>query len=126
MYYNINEDKEKEVRTMKKELMTNAWEIAKNAAKKFGGKAIEYIAGAMKMAWAAIKDSDTSLAKFQAVEAKMRKSGKWSMVEVLDAAKVVKFNEVMHKVGAYYGIEVVADGSNIGTYYISEKIWEVA
>lgn len=24
--------------------MTNAWEIAKNASKKFGGKAIEYIA----------------------------------------------------------------------------------
>lgn len=111
---------------MKKELMTNAWEIAKNAAKKFGGKAIEYIAGAMKKAWTAIKDNDTSLAKFQAVEAKMRKSGKWSMIQVLDAAKVVNFNEVMHKVGAYYGIEVVADGSNIGTYYISEKVWEVA
>lgn len=111
---------------MKKELMTNAWEIAKNAAKKFGGKAIEYIAGAMKMAWTAIKDNDTSLAKFQAVEAKMRKSGKWSMIQVLDAAKVVNFNEVMHKVGAYYGIEVVADGDSIGTYYIAEKVWDVA
>lgn len=31
--------------------MTRAWEIAKNAAKKFGGKAIEYIASALKMAW---------------------------------------------------------------------------
>ena len=111
---------------MKKELMKNAWEIAKEAAKKFGGKAIEYIAGAMKMAWSAIKDSDTSLAKFQAVEAKMRKAGKHSMIQVLDFAKEVKFNEVMHKVGAYYGIEVVADGSNIGTYYISEKVWDVA
>ena len=111
---------------MKKELMKNAWGIAKEAAKKFGGKAIEYIAGAMKMAWAAIKDSDTSLAKFQAVEAKMRKAGKHSMIQVLDFAKEVKFNEVMHKVGAYYGIEVVADGSNIGTYYISEKVWDVA
>lgn len=111
---------------MKKELMKNAWEIAKEAAKKFGGKAIEYIAGAMKMAWAAIKDNDTSLAKFQAVEAKMRKAGKHSMIQVLNFAKEVKFNEVMHKVGAYYGIEVVADGSNIGTYYISEKIWDVA
>lgn len=111
---------------MKKELMKNAWGIAKEAAKKFGGKAIEYIAGAMKMAWAAAKAGNTSVAKFQAVEAKMRKAGKWSMVEVLDAAKVVKFNEVMHKVGAYYGIEVVADDSNIGTYYISEKVWDVA
>lgn len=111
---------------MKKEIVKNAWGIAKEAAKKFGGKAIEYIAGAMKMAWAAAKAGNTSLAKFQAVEAKMRKSGKWSMVEVLDAAKVVKFNEVMHKVGAYYGIEVVADGDSIGTYYIAEKVWDVA
>ncbi|WP_222842701.1 hypothetical protein [Limosilactobacillus fermentum] len=36
---------------MMKKVMTNAWMIAKNAAKKFGGKAIEYIAGALKMAW---------------------------------------------------------------------------
>lgn len=111
---------------MKKELMKNAWGIAKEAAKKFGGKAVEYIAEAMKMAWAAIKDNGTSVAKFQAVEAKMRKAGKYSMIQVLDFAKEVKFNEVMHKVGAYYGIEVIADGSNIGTYYISEKVWDVA
>lgn len=36
---------------MMNKVMTNAWMIAKNAAKKFGGKAIEYIAGALKMAW---------------------------------------------------------------------------
>ncbi|MGY0323560.1 hypothetical protein [Limosilactobacillus fermentum] len=36
---------------MMKKVMTNAWMIAKNAAKKFGGKAIEYIGGALKMAW---------------------------------------------------------------------------
>ena len=34
-----------------KEVMCKAWEIAKKAAKKFGGKAIEYIGGALKMAW---------------------------------------------------------------------------
>lgn len=34
-----------------KEVMCKAWEIAKNAAKKFGGRAIEYIGGALKMAW---------------------------------------------------------------------------
>ncbi|MCE2265860.1 hypothetical protein GPX01_08835 [Streptococcus thermophilus] len=111
---------------MKKEIMKNAWGIAKNAAKKFGGKAIEYIAEALKMAWATAKGGNTSLAKFQAIEAKMRKAGKHSMVQVLNFAKEVKFNEVMHKVGAYYGIEVIADGDSIGTYYISEKVWEVA
>ncbi|AXF53492.1 hypothetical protein [Streptococcus phage 93] len=111
---------------MKKEIMTKAWKIAKEAVKTFGGKAIEYIAEAMKMAWAAAKGGNASLAKFQAVESKMRKAGKYSMIQVLDFAKEVKFNEVMHKAGAYYGIEVVADGFNIGTYYIAEKVWEVA
>lgn len=111
---------------MKKTVMTNAWKIAKESVKKFGGKAIEYIAEAMKMAWAIAKGGNNSVAKFQAIESKMRKSGKHSMVQVLNFAKEVKFNEVMHKVGAYYGIEVIADGDSIGTYYISEKVWEVA
>lgn len=111
---------------MKKEIMKNAWKIAKEAVKTFGGKAIEYIAEAMKMAWAAAKGGNTSLAKFQAVEDKMRKAGKYSMIQVLDFAKEVKFNEVMHKAGAYYGIEVIADGDSIGTYYISEKVWNAA
>lgn len=106
--------------------MTNAWKIAKEAVKKFGGKAIEYISEAMKMAWYAAKGGNTSVAKFQAVEAKMRKAGKHSMVQVLNFAKEVKFNEIMHKAGAYYGIEVVADGYSIGTYYIAEKVWDVA
>lgn len=111
---------------MKKEIMKKAWKIAKEAAKKFGGKAIEYIAEAMKMAWAAIKDNGTSLAKFQAIEEKMRKTGKYSMIQILNFAKEVKFNEVMHKAGAYYGIEVVVDGDSIGTYYIAEKVWDAA
>ena len=34
-----------------KKIMTNAWKIAKEAAKKFGGKAVDYIGGALKMAW---------------------------------------------------------------------------
>lgn len=32
--------------------MTKAWEIAKKGQKKFGGKVREYLAGALKMAWA--------------------------------------------------------------------------
>lgn len=36
---------------MKKEIMKRAWEIAKQGAEKFGGKAIEYIAEALRMAW---------------------------------------------------------------------------
>lgn len=36
---------------MKKEIMKRAWEIARQGAEKFGGKAIEYIAESLRMAW---------------------------------------------------------------------------
>lgn len=36
---------------MKKEIMTRAWEIAREAVKSFGGKVREYISEALKMAW---------------------------------------------------------------------------
>jgi hypothetical protein len=39
-----------------KKVMMRAWEIAKQAAKKFGGRAIEYIALALREAWKEIKD----------------------------------------------------------------------
>lgn len=38
-----------------KQMMKRAWEIAKRAAEKFGGRAMEYIALAMKEAWKEIK-----------------------------------------------------------------------
>lgn len=113
---------------MEKEVMTLAWKIAKRGAKRFGGSALEYISEAMKIAWAIVKSEQEeiesySLRQWQAVEAKMRKAGKFGLANLLGEAKEVKFNEVMHKDGAYYGIEVIADGSNFGTYYISEKQW---
>lgn len=39
-----------------KNIMTRAWAIAKEAVANFGGKASEYIAEAMKMAWAEVKE----------------------------------------------------------------------
>jgi len=36
----------------KKAVMTRAWVIAKAAAAKFGGKASQYLSGALKAAWA--------------------------------------------------------------------------
>lgn len=41
----------------KKEIMSNAWKIAKEGQKTFGGKASEYFAQALKMAWAQAKNS---------------------------------------------------------------------
>jgi hypothetical protein len=38
-----------------KDVMNRAWEISKEAAKKFGGKPVEYIAEALRMAWKEIK-----------------------------------------------------------------------
>lgn len=35
-----------------KSIMKNAWRIARNAAAKFGGRAAEYIAEALRIAWA--------------------------------------------------------------------------
>lgn len=40
---------------MRKEVMVTAWEIAREAVVEFGGKAVEYLSGALKMAWAKIK-----------------------------------------------------------------------
>lgn len=40
-----------------KNVMTNAWEIARNAVKKFGGNAKEYFAAALKLSWAESKSS---------------------------------------------------------------------
>ena len=41
----------------KKEIMSNAWKIAREGQKKFGGKVSEYFAQALKMAWAQAKNS---------------------------------------------------------------------
>ena len=38
-----------------KNVMKNAWEIARNAVKKFGGNVKEYFAESLKLAWAAFK-----------------------------------------------------------------------
>lgn len=38
-----------------KNVMVRAWEIAREGAARFGGKAVEYIAVALKMAWAEVK-----------------------------------------------------------------------
>lgn len=38
-----------------KQIMKKAWEIAKAAAERFGGKASQYIAEALRMAWAMVK-----------------------------------------------------------------------
>ncbi|PWA05486.1 hypothetical protein DCC39_18035 [Pueribacillus theae] len=44
-------------------VMKRAWEMAKEGAKKFGGKAIEYIAESLKLAWKEVKNAVNELPK---------------------------------------------------------------
>ena len=43
--------------TTKKEIMSKAWEIAREGQKEFGGKVTEYFNEALKMAWAQAKNT---------------------------------------------------------------------
>lgn len=45
----------------KKQIMKRAWEIARNGAKKFGGKVREYFAIALSIAWKEVKAMATKL-----------------------------------------------------------------
>lgn len=110
-----------------KNIMTRAWEIAKEGQVKFGGKVSEYLAEALKMAWAESREEEVyGLAKWNAIESKLAKAGKYSMIQVMDSAKKVKFKEVSHKQGAYYGIEVVTEFGSLTTVYVSERVWDAA
>lgn len=42
-------------------VMTTAWEIAKDGAAKFGGKVKEYFGEALRMAWAIVKQTATTV-----------------------------------------------------------------
>lgn len=41
---------------MKKQVMVRAWELAKQGAKKFGGKAVDFFRSALTIAWKEIKN----------------------------------------------------------------------
>lgn len=45
-------------------IMKRAWEIAREASAKFGGKASEYISEALKMAWAESKDTRIQFGRY--------------------------------------------------------------
>lgn len=49
-------------------VMNKAWEIAKKGQSKFGGKVIEYIAEALKIAWALVKKEEKQMDKVNGYE----------------------------------------------------------
>src|SRR5690625_2049483 len=56
-------NKNKEEKTMTKQVMVRAWEIARKGQEQFGGKVSEYLSEAMKMAWANEKGQVTMTIK---------------------------------------------------------------
>lgn len=68
-------------------VMVRAWEIAKEAAAKFGGSAKEYIAGALRMAW-----KEAKAPKYVTLElrAPNRKSKTW-VAAIVGTHPVFKF-----------------------------------
>lgn len=58
-------------------VMSKAWDIAREGAKKFGGKTVEYFAEALRMAWTIIKK--------EAV--KVKEVAKFAMLETLSGSR---------------------------------------
>ena len=90
---------------MKKEIMKRAWEIAKQGAKKFGGKAIEYIAEALKIAWNEVK----TIMKIENEKIKVKynewkKYGKHRIYMDIEMSLVEIKNVKGNEVGALRGI----------------------
>ena len=65
-----------EVNTMKK-IMMRAWEIVKAAIAEFGGKAREYMAEALRMAWAETKET-AKQSRDDIIAALTKKYGRWT------------------------------------------------
>lgn len=60
-----------------KQIMKRAWEIVKNAIAKFGGKAREYMAEALRLAWAEAKGT-AKQSREEIIEALTKKFGRWT------------------------------------------------
>jgi len=56
-------NKNREEKTMTKQVMVRAWEIARKGQEQFGGNVSEYLSEAMKMAWAIEKGTVTMTIK---------------------------------------------------------------
>lgn len=72
---------------MMKNVMVRAWEIAKAAVVKFGGKVREYFAAALKMAWAEAKAPKSVLIELSVNNRK----GKTWVARIIGKHQVYKF-----------------------------------
>lgn len=72
---------------MRKNVMVKAWEIAKEAVVKFGGKVKEYFAESLKIAWATLKTETGAVGKTQLIGSE--KQVKWAndIIAKIEAAQ---------------------------------------
>ena len=77
---------------MQKEVMQRAWKIARDGQRKFGGKVSEYIAEALKIAWALIKKGVQKVIKLVGSE----KQVKWA--EDIRKKAIEKIDRVIKEV----------------------------
>lgn len=108
-------------------VMKRAWEIAREAEKKSGYKAIEFIAEALRMAWAEAKTEMTDDEKIAALEAKgfrrWTKYGKDRMY--INATKLLNLDIEYRKSGTICSSEMNGESISHGEAYrlLSAKIW---
>ena len=86
-----------------KNVMTRAWEIAKQGQKKFGGKVKEYFSSALKLAWKEVKNI-MEVVKFGFQEV-ARQNG--SIYFVVNAIKGIEVSLLSKGKNFYNGKEII-------------------
>lgn len=112
---------------MKKEIMKRAWRIAKRGAEKFGGKTVEYISEALKIAWREVKAVMIQDEKMNVKYNEWKKYDKHRVYIDIDMSLVeiknVKENEygVLRRVSASYYYDV-KDKKLYRTKYVGKDL----
>lgn len=102
--------------TKLQKIMTRAWEIAREAVENFGGKVVEYIAEAMKMAWAEAKEVRYTIEDLMAMGAKRwQKAGYDRLYLNMAGRKLAKLEISRYNTGnissAFFKGEVISNSS---------------
>lgn len=98
-----------------KNVMNKAWEIAKSAAAKFGGRAAQYFAQALKMAWEGAKEVAA------VVEYNIRKKNRFAKVYL---AKIVGKCE-RFGLAREFVKETEIDQDGWHTFHLADGLYEV-
>lgn len=108
----------------KSEIFKRAHKVAKNIME---GDYIARLALALKeiYSWIETIEFNRQGKMFKVVEAKLHKMGKHSTAENYHSSRELSFKTFMHKVGAYYGVEI-SDEIGSTRVFVSEKAWEDA